>query len=97
MPGDVKNERSDRLEQAAERISEEFRLRHRGRAERVLVEKISGVFAEGYTGNYIKVYIDCRNSGDCEAASGCGPEPGEFCDVIIGELFRDGCKARLSL
>ena len=105
VPGDVKNERADRLEELAERVAEDFRAAHRGRRERVLVEEIRDGFAEGYTGSYIKVYIDCgkaaagsaersdtanMNAGKADRAC---PEPGEFCDVVIGEAYKDGCIA----
>jgi hypothetical protein len=52
----------------------------------VLIEEMQDGYMTGYTGNYIKAYIE---------DDGVSPEPGQFCDVVLTEPFRDGCKARL--
>ena len=87
VPGDVKNERAAKLAELADEVTLGFIRRHEGRRERVLIEEINDGYAEGYTGSYIKVYIEC---GEDRAVV-----PGEFRDVTIGLPFRDGCIAAL--
>ena len=88
VPGDVKNERAGRLAELADEVALRFIEKYEGRRERVLIEEINDGYAEGYTGSYIKVYIEC---GD-----GAAPEPGEFCEAVMGRPFRDGCRASLA-
>ena len=85
VPGTVKNQRADALEKAAGETAREFMEANFGVTHTVLAEEIQDGYMTGYTGNYIKVYID-------EDAS---PEAGTFCEVQLTELFRDGCKAEL--
>lgn len=102
VPGSVRNERSDRLEQIsaeAARLFIEKNIAASAEAAAdacceaapgvagnltVLTEEIKDGYMTGYTGNYIKVYID-----DC----GGRLQPGQFVKVRLTEQFRDGCKA----
>ena len=81
VPGAVKNERADRLEELAEEVANERIAGLAGTVQRVLVEEIRGGYAEGYAGNYVKIYVK-----DAEARITAG----EFCDVRPVEPFRDG-------
>ena len=85
VPGEVKNERSDRLEEEAGAVAAEFMTANMGAAHTVLAEEVQDGYMTGYTGNYIKVYMD-----DPERL-----EPGRFYKVRLTELFRDGCKAEI--
>ena len=86
VPGEVKNDRSDRLEEAAGRVADEFKMLNTGRLHTVLTEEIQDGYMTGYTGNYIKAYIS-----DPEGKL----RPGEFCTVELTGLFRDGCTAEV--
>jgi threonylcarbamoyladenosine tRNA methylthiotransferase MtaB len=52
----------------------------------VLTEEIRDGYMTGYTGNYIRVYIEDRDDR---------LQPGRFMNVRLTEPFRDGCKAEL--
>ncbi len=84
VQGEVKNERSDILEQAASEVAAEFMKANTGITHTILAEEIQDGYMTGYTGNYIKVYIE---DGEEEL------NPGSFYQVKLTELFRDGCKA----
>ena len=105
VPGPVKNERSDRLEQISAETARLFIEKNIRASERiayaaeadgepadiagntsVLTEEIKDGYMTGYTGNYIRVYIE-----DHEGRL----QPGQFVTVRLTELFRDGCKAEL--
>ena len=83
VPGTVKNQRADALEKAAGETAREFMEANFGVIHTVLTEEIQDGYMTGYTGNYIKVYID----------AGKAPDAGTFCEVRLTELFRDGCMA----
>lgn len=80
VPESVKKERAGILEEAAEEVARDFRRSLEGKEALVLIEEEEDGFMTGYTGNYVKVYIE-------------GPEAGELCRVRLGGLFRDGVKA----
>ena len=86
VPEEVKKERAARLEEVSGGIAESFTAANLGLTHTVLVEEINEGFAEGYTGNYIKVYIKC----DADAAC---PEPGQLITVRLEEKFREGALA----
>lgn len=84
----VKNRRSDLLQEAGNRAAAGFCEKNLGRQEIVLIEEYlsrDGVVT-GYTGNYIRVYIKCTE----EAA---GELLNTFRQVRLTESFRDGCIA----
>lgn len=84
IPGDVKNDRADRLEKTADETANEFRKRCFGAEHIVLAEEEQDGYITGYTDNYIKVYIE---TGENSARLG------EFCRVQLTQIFQDGCKA----
>ncbi len=99
VSGKVKAERIDRLIAESEAAAESFIKKCSARSHKVLVEErvreergIEGCatneraieFVTGYTDNYIKVYIE-----DADGRIPCG----EFCEVRLGEKFKDGCLA----
>ena len=86
VPGEVKIARSDELEAAASAVARDFMQANTGVLHTILAEEIQDGYMTGYTGNYIKIYIE-----DSEERL----EPGRFYDVRPTELFRDGCKAEL--
>ncbi|MBQ9060085.1 MAG: MiaB/RimO family radical SAM methylthiotransferase [Firmicutes bacterium] len=84
----VKNRRSDRLQEEGDKAAASFCMKNLGRQETVLVEEYLPELGmvTGYTGNYIRTYIRC------------GQEEGEemlnrFRRVLLTETFRDGCIA----
>ena len=84
----VKNRRSDLLQEAGNRAAAGFCEKNLGRQEIVLIEEYlsrDGVVT-GYTGNYIRVYIKCTE----EAA---GELLNTFRQIRLTESFRDGCIA----
>ena len=86
VPGEIKNERSDRLEEAAEEVARRFRTANTGIEHTILAEEIQDGYMTGYTGNYIKTYIE-----DPEGSL----EPGAFYRVRLTELYKDGCKGEI--
>ena len=86
VPGEVKIERSDRLEEAAEEVARRFRTANTGIVHTVLAEEIQDGYMTGYTGNYIKTYIE-----DPDGTL----EPGTFYKVRLTELYKDGCKGEI--
>jgi threonylcarbamoyladenosine tRNA methylthiotransferase MtaB len=86
VPGEVKIERSDRLEETAEEVARRFRTANTGITHVVLAEEIQDGYMTGYTGNYIKTYIKDPK---------CKLEPGAFYKVRLTELYKDGCKGEI--
>ncbi len=86
VPGEVKIERSDRLEETAEEVARSFRTANTGIVHTILAEEIQDGYMTGYTGNYIKTYIE-----DPEGTL----EPGAFYQVRLTELYKDGCKGEI--
>lgn len=91
VPGDVKIDRSDRLEAAAQSVAEDFVRSCCGIIHTVLTEEVRDGYMTGYTDNYIKVYIPVSGEGP-----GSGIEAGIFCQVRLTEPFRDGCLAEIA-
>ncbi len=98
----VKSRRADELEKVAAEAAERFfrinlAAAKEGRTERVLIEEIvenpEGRFLTGYTGNYIRAYIDITsNASDTKAESG-EPLLDQFVDVKLRGIFHDGMTA----
>lgn len=84
VPGAVKNERADRLERLAEQVASDYISKLTGSVQRVLIEEIKDGYAEGYTGNYVKVYV--RDPEEDAPIGG-------FCEVRLVESFREGMLA----
>lgn len=84
VPGTVKNRRAEVLAEAAEETARAFMLRNIGVEHTVLTEERSGKYMTGYTGNYIKVYIEDSNERLA---------PGEFYRVKLTQIHKDGCLA----
>jgi threonylcarbamoyladenosine tRNA methylthiotransferase MtaB len=88
VPGEVKNERSDRLIEAGERAAKEFFENESGRTRTALFEEVTEEgFLTGYTENYVRVYA--KADGDPE------DHLNEFFTVIMGEPFEDGMTAEI--
>ena len=88
VPGEMKIDRSDRLEQESQTVAETFVQNNCGKIHTVLTEEIRDGFMTGYTGNYIKAYIP---AGTADGEIGAGI----FCRVRLTEPFRDGALAEL--
>lgn len=83
VPGNIKNERAERLAAVAEETAKSFYVKNFGTPHYVLIEERDGKHLTGYTGNYIKVYIE-------EAGN---HKLGEFVRVELTQTIKDGCKA----
>ena len=70
----------------AEEVARRFRTANTGIIHTILAEEIQDGYMTGYTGNYIKTYIE-----DAEGTL----EPGTFYKVRLTELYRDGCIGEL--
>ena len=86
VPGEVKIERSDALEKVSTEVAASFMKANAGITHTILAEEIQDGCMTGYTGNYIKAYLEDGNEQ---------LEPGRFYNVRLTELYRDGCKAEL--
>ena len=82
----VKNRRSDLLQEAGAKAGASFCAKNLGRQETVLVEEYQEDLgmATGYTGNYIRTYIRCSRQEAEHLLN-------TFCRVRLTETFRDGC------
>ena len=88
VPEKVKKDRADALESLGEETAQRFIEANLGIAHTVLIEESRDGYATGYTGNYIKVYIE--DTGNMIAA-------GALYDVTLTGLFRDGALAVLNI
>ena len=79
--GAIKKERVKRLEEIDAQLHDEYLLQLKGKEQTVLVETIQDNFAEGYTENYIKVYL---NNSKNEY------HIGDLVKIKVGEKFKDG-------
>ncbi|MBQ9015442.1 MAG: tRNA (N(6)-L-threonylcarbamoyladenosine(37)-C(2))-methylthiotransferase MtaB [Firmicutes bacterium] len=84
----VKNRRSDLLQEAGGKAASSFCMKNLGRQEIVLIEEYLPQIGmlTGYTGNYIRAYIRC-SAGEGEELLNT------FRQVKLTETFRDGCIA----
>lgn len=92
VPEFLKKERGAALEQAGEETAKTFVKANCGQVHAVLIEEFADGYATGYTGNYIKVYI--QTCGAC--GLGAGLRPGSLVSAEIAEPFREGALARLA-
>ena len=88
VPEKVKKDRADALESLGEETAQRFIEANLGIAHTVLIEESRDGYAPGYTGNYIKVYIE--DTGNMIAA-------GALYEVTLTGLFRDGALAVLNI
>ena len=82
----VKNRRSDTLQEAGRQTSASFCMKNLGQVRTVLVEEFlpeRGMLT-GYTDNYIRVYIACPEADAAEMLN-------TFRQVRLTEVYRDGC------
>ena len=88
VPEKVKKDRADALESLGEETAQRFIEANLGIAHTVLIEESRDGYATGYTGNYIKVYIE--DTGNMIAT-------GALYEVTLTGLFRDGALAVLNI
>ena len=84
VDGNTKSRRAAELSEAADRAFAAFAEQNKGRLHRFLAEEREDGYVSGYTDNYIRTYVK-----DEEGLI----RMGEFCDVRIEGLFRDGASA----
>lgn len=87
IPGEIKNQRSDRLIEAGERVSAGFMESCRGAVRPVLFEELCegrNSLITGYTDNYIKVY-----------ARGDSDDLNSIKKVKLLERYKDGMKGEI--
>ena len=82
--GGTKARRGAELQKAADRAFEAFAEQNRGRTHSFLAEERADGYVSGYTDNYIRAYV---KDEDEEIRTG------EFCDVRITGMARDGVLA----
>ncbi len=83
LPAELKKSRLDRLLSLKLELKRNFALKNKGLVSTVLIEEKKDGRLVGYTGNYLRVYID-----------GEMPEK-RMQKVIIGEPYLDGAKAEI--
>lgn len=88
VPGEVKNERSDRLMEAGEKAANEFFKGESGRTRTALFEEVTedGLLT-GYTENYVRIYAKPKGASDAYL--------NEFFNVIMGDPYEDGMTAEI--
>ena len=82
--GETKSRRAAELSEAADRAFEAFTEQNTGCTHRFLAEDRADGYVSGYTDNYIRTYV--RDESE-------EIKTGEFCDVQLTGLFRDGVLA----
>lgn len=82
----AKKQRAAALEEKGGRIEREFIEANRDAVHEVLVEERADGYATGYTGNYIRVYID--DPDECL-------KPGTLVKAAVRAAFRNGALAEL--
>ena len=84
---DVKAERSGRLSDLSDKLAGDFYDRSIGETRTVLFERTveKGSYMEGYTDNYIKVYIDSKSIDTEDILH-------KFTKVRLDAVFKDGMK-----
>lgn len=83
LPHEIKKARLDKLMEIKARLKTEFAVLNKGVTHTALFEEVKDGYAQGYTGNYLRVYL----KGDL-------PE-NRMQKVIITEPFRDGALAEI--
>ena len=83
LPAAVKKDRLNRLLELKKRLKSEYIDSFIGKELSFLPEDTEDGYTVGYTGNYIKVYVDKKVEGD-------------FYKVRLKERFGDGCLAELT-
>ena len=86
VPEQIKKERAEVLETLGEKAAKAFTGANLGVTHTVLIEESCDGYATGYTGNYIKTYIE-----DPEGRT----EAGKLYKVVLTRTFRDGALAVL--
>ena len=81
VDGDTKARRGAELQEAADAAFEAFARRNTGRTHRFLAEERGDGYVSGYTDNYIRTYVKDESEE---------MRIGEFCDVRITGMMRDG-------
>ena len=81
VDGDTKARRGAELQEAADAAFGSFAHRNTGRTHRFLAEERADGYVSGYTDNYIRTYVKDENEE---------MRIGEFCDVRITGMLRDG-------
>ncbi|MBP5177049.1 MAG: tRNA (N(6)-L-threonylcarbamoyladenosine(37)-C(2))-methylthiotransferase MtaB, partial [Clostridia bacterium] len=79
---EVKKARLYRLLGLKAKLKNAFLEKHIGTTSSFVPEEYKDGFTEGYTGNYIRVYVEGK------------VEPGGVKNVILGEKFKDGLKGK---
>ena len=88
VPEETKKTRASVLEETASKVAEEYITGLVGTIQSVLIEEEEDGYMTGYTGSYVKVYID-------ETVESVKPEPNTFCKVKITGTFKDGARASM--
>ena len=87
VPEQIKKDRADILESLGEMTAKAFIKANVGVPHTVLIEESADGYATGYTGNYIKTYIE-DPEGQIEA--------GKLYKAVLTGLFKDGALANLA-
>ncbi len=88
VPEKVKKDRAEALESLGEKAAKAFTGANLGITHKVLIEESCDGYATGYTGNYIKTYIE-----DPEGRI----ETGKLYRAVLTRTFRDGALAVLNI
>lgn len=88
----VKNKRSEELQTVGKIASKNFFEANRGKITRVLIEELDEErsLMTGYTGNYIKVYVNLNNNDDFVNYQN------EFVNVRLGDNFEEGMMGEIN-
>ena len=88
----VKNKRSEELQTVGKIASKNFFEANRGKITRVLIEELDEErsLMTGYTGNYIKVYVNLNNNDDFLNYQN------EFVNVWLGDNFEEGMMGEIN-
>ena len=83
LPPEVKKSRLGRLLEVKKRLKADFAAAMHGKTADFLPEEFKDGFTEGYSGNYLRLYV----KGEVKV--------GNIIKVKVGERFKDGAKAEI--
>ena len=95
VDGKTSAQRADAIAKIAAEAENKFFEKNIGAVAKVLLEEADGKDIRGYSDNYIRVYINSKDSGIMDSLHS-EKAFGEFVNVKLTEIYKDGMKGELA-
>ena len=95
VDGKMSAQRADAIAKIAAEAEKKFFEKNIGTVAKVLLEEADGEDIRGYSDNYIRVYINPKDSGIMDSLQSENAF-GEFVNVKLTEIYKDGMKGELA-